>query len=426
MLYAIVAVLILILDQGLKYWTAMHVPVGTGLKEFIPGFLQLRNVHNSGSAFSLLNNWPYARWLFLGVTVVFAILVILALRNRWIKGGFGRWMALFVLAGALGNGIDRCLYGYVVDMLEFAFKIPLIGSFPVFNVADVFITCGAIAFCLYVLLHKEHAEEAKAYGHVRRGPGGSVVSRPAPKPKPKPEPKPAEDEPTVREAPRGRREAPRASRNEVRRESFTEETKRRPGEDPFSEWMNSAEIRSEEEPQPVRESLVKPAAAAKEAPQTAREVAAEAPRAAAQPVTLDIPEHTARQSGFKAPSGPVTLDIPETAARENPFKSQNGPVTLDIPAARPVVSENPFKAPSGPVTLDIPAARPAVSEDPFKASSGPVTLDVPAAQRPAAPERPAAPQRPSAPNPEPVKLDVAKDDDEEFTLEDILNEFRDL
>ncbi len=191
MIYAIVAVLILILDQGMKYYTTGTLPVGTAVKELVPGFLQLRNVHNSGSAFSFLNGWPYARWLFLGVTLVFAVLVILALSNRWIKGGFGRWMALFILAGALGNGIDRCIYGYVVDMFEFAFKLPLVGSFPVFNVADVFITCGAIAFCLYVLFHKERSEETKAYGHVRRGPGGSVTTRPAPKPKAKPEPEPA-------------------------------------------------------------------------------------------------------------------------------------------------------------------------------------------------------------------------------------------
>lgn len=419
MLYAIVAVLILILDQGLKYWTTLHLPVDTGLKELVPGFLQLRNVHNTGSAFSFLNSWSGARWLFLAVTVVFAILVILALRNRWIKGGFGRWMALFVLAGALGNGIDRCLYGYVVDMIEFAFKLPLIGSFPVFNVADVFITCGAIAFCLYILLHKERGAAAGSYAHVRSGPGGSVTTRPAPKPKAKPEPKP-EPEKAEKAAARqtGRRETSRGGRHAEARESFTSETKRRPGEDPFAEWMGSAEIRTDDEP--------KTAPAVSPAP--AREVAAQAPSAGvSRPVTLDIPETAGRDNPFKPQSGPVTLDIPETAGRVNPVKAQTGPVTLDIPAA---AARTETKKPSAPVTLDIPGQS-ARAETP-KPAPKPVTLDIPApdAAPKAAPAKPqavpvehAAP-KPAAPAPKTIELDDAAD--EEFTLEDILNEFRDL
>ena len=452
MLYAIVAVLILILDQGMKYFTTTNLPVETGVRELIPGLLQLRHVRNSGSAFSFLNGWPYARWLFLGVTALFVILVILALSRRWIKGGFGRWMALFVLAGALGNGIDRLLYGYVVDMLEFAFKLPLVGSFPVFNVADVFITCGAIAFCLYILLHKEHAEEARAYGHVRRGPGGSVTTRPAPKPKAKPEPKekpasaekpaekaaepePARAEGGRRAAPRreaGRREAPRGGRRVAPHSGgFTEATKRRPGEDPFAEWMPAEESPAKEKP------AAKPAS---EAPKPAREVAPEAPSAGG-PVTLDIPG--VKSEAPKAAPKPVTLDIP--GAKAEASKTEARPVTLDIPGAK---AETP-KTEARPVTLDIPGVKaeapktgarpvtldiPGVKAEAPKAAPKPVTLDVPAAPAAAeksakAPEKldipapkPAAPA--SVPKPEPIRLD-APDDEEEFTLEDILNEFRD-
>ena len=464
MIYAIVAVLILILDQGMKYFTTTNLPVETGVRELIPGLLQLRHVRNSGSAFSFLNSWPYARWLFLGVTAVFVILVILALSRRWIKGGFGRWMALFVLAGALGNGIDRLLYGYVVDMFEFAFKFPLIGSFPVFDVADVFITCGAIAFCLYILLHKEHSEEANAYGHVRRGPGGSVTTRPAPKPKAKTEPrrapasKPAEqvsagtDEPETaraeggrRVAPRrdaGRREAPQGGRRAAPRGSFTEETKRRPGEDPFAEWMGTSEPRADEKtaakrdetPGSGRQVTLDIPGAKTEAPKAEPKpvtldipgTKAETPKAEARPVTLDIPG--IRTEAPKPAAKPVKLDIPASGidSRENPFRTQSGPVTLDIPGTK---AEAP-KAEPKPVTLDIPAAK---TETP-KAGTEPVTLDVPAARselpkteaKPVKLDIPAAAETPKpAPKPETIRLD-APDEEEEFTLEDILNEFRDL
>ena len=129
MLYAIVAVLILILDQGMKYFTTTNLPVETGVRELIPGLLQLRHVRNSGSAFSFLNDWPYARWLFLGVTALFVVLVILALSRRWIKGGFGRWMALFVLAGD-GGEVDFRLG----DMQEGLFSGHGMGLFGVQDV----------------------------------------------------------------------------------------------------------------------------------------------------------------------------------------------------------------------------------------------------------------------------------------------------
>ncbi len=150
MLYAIVAVLVLILDQGMKYWTTVNITLDTGVQELIPGFIQLRNIHNTGAAFGLLENTGWAKWLFIILTVVFVIVVIVALATKLIRGSFGRWTAVLVMAGAIGNCIDRLIYGYVVDMFEFTFI-----SFPVFNVADIFIVVGGIAFCLYVIFHKD-------------------------------------------------------------------------------------------------------------------------------------------------------------------------------------------------------------------------------------------------------------------------------
>ena len=166
MLYAIVVVLLLIADQGLKYWVTVHVALNEGRQVLIPKVLDLMNIHNYGIAFSWLQNVP--SWVFALIAAAFAVVVILALRRGMIHGAFGRWMAVLALAGAIGNCIDRVLSGYVVDMLAFAFW----KSFPVFNLADACLVVGGIAFCLYVIFHKEPGEEAAAQPQRKRRPAG--------------------------------------------------------------------------------------------------------------------------------------------------------------------------------------------------------------------------------------------------------------
>ena len=146
MLFAIAVILILILDQGLKYWVTLSIPLDEGVRNLIPGVLELRNIHNTGAAFSLLSNAPH--WIFVVLAVLFIAIIIVAVKREWVHGAFGRWMAILLLAGALGNCLDRMLSGYVVDMLAFQFW----PSFPVFNVADVCIVIGAIGFFLHALL----------------------------------------------------------------------------------------------------------------------------------------------------------------------------------------------------------------------------------------------------------------------------------
>ena len=88
--------------------------------------------------------------IFVIVAAVFALFVIIALATRLIKGELGRWSAVFVMAGGIANCIDRLLYGYVQDMFRFDFKV-LGFDFPIFNVADVFITVFSILFILYII-----------------------------------------------------------------------------------------------------------------------------------------------------------------------------------------------------------------------------------------------------------------------------------
>lgn len=152
MIYAIVAVLVLIADQAMKFWTTKNIFLGD-VVEFIPGVLDLTNIHNYGAAFSILQN---ARWFLVVVTLVFIVGIIVLMTQEIIYTKMSRWTMTFVLAGAIGNCIDRMLYGYVVDMFEFEFV-----NFPVFNVADIFITLFGILFCIHVVLYNE-PEEVKA------------------------------------------------------------------------------------------------------------------------------------------------------------------------------------------------------------------------------------------------------------------------
>ena len=114
MWYAIVAILILIADQGLKYWVTLNIPLDTGHVTLIPGVLELTNIHNNGAAFSILQHAPH--WIFVIFTVVFAAIAVFCLRRNIVHGKVGRWSVVLVLAGAVGNCIDRILSGYVVDM----------------------------------------------------------------------------------------------------------------------------------------------------------------------------------------------------------------------------------------------------------------------------------------------------------------------
>jgi len=154
MIYAIVVVLVLIADQGMKYYTVSNIALNTGEVPLIDGLVHLAHVHNYGAAFSIMQN---TRWLLVALTAVFIAVVIYALCAEYIQGPLGRWSAVLVLAGALGNGIDRLFIGYVVDMIEVEFM-----SFPVFNIADIFVTCAGIAFCFYIVFHKSPEPETAA------------------------------------------------------------------------------------------------------------------------------------------------------------------------------------------------------------------------------------------------------------------------
>lgn len=133
--------LIVVLDQITKYFTVVNIPLH-GEAAFLPGFLGFTYVQNTGAAFS---SFEGKQWLF---AIIFVIFTLAILYEYFVKPmpfrAFERWCIAAVYAGGLGNMIDRIRLGYVVDMIETQFM-----NFPVFNVADIFITCG----CFLLLMH---------------------------------------------------------------------------------------------------------------------------------------------------------------------------------------------------------------------------------------------------------------------------------
>ena len=158
MLYCIVALLVIILDQWTKYWVAGNIVLNTGSRELIPGLVSLVNIHNDGVAFGFLSGANVKLYL-IALAGVIAVAVIILLATRVIRGELGRWSAVFVAAGGVANAIDRLLWGYVQDM----FKLDFFPQFAIFNVADVFISVFAVLFILYLFFggNKRRDEEVE-------------------------------------------------------------------------------------------------------------------------------------------------------------------------------------------------------------------------------------------------------------------------
>ena len=153
-LYCLFAAGIVAADQITKYLTVANIALYQEVP-FIPGLLRLTYVQNTGAAFS---SFEGQQWLFALIFAVFTCLMLWEYKTKSMGfSGFERWCIAAVYGGGLGNMIDRVRMGYVVDMIETEFMV-----FPVFNVADCFITCGCIAMMVsLVLFNKEFWKDGK-------------------------------------------------------------------------------------------------------------------------------------------------------------------------------------------------------------------------------------------------------------------------
>ncbi|MBD2521297.1 signal peptidase II [Nostoc sp. FACHB-133] len=143
-LFWIAAFIAFFLDQITKYWVVQTFSLGQTVP-LLNGIFHFTYVTNTGAAFSLLSGKvEWLRWLSLGVSLVLIALALFGpTLNLWDQLGYG-----LILGGAMGNGIDRFVLGHVVDFLDFRLI-----SFPVFNVADSFISIG-IVFLLIASFQK--------------------------------------------------------------------------------------------------------------------------------------------------------------------------------------------------------------------------------------------------------------------------------
>lgn len=363
MLYAIVAVIALILDQAVKYWTTAHIVLNAETKELIPGFIHLANVHNTGAAFSFMEG---ARWFFVVLCVVFVAAVIVLLAKNVINTPAARWMAVIVMAGAVGNCIDRVLCGYVVDMFEFDFLI-FGGSFPVFNVADIFITVGGIAFCLCILFEKEPGDKKDASpAGPRLVTGEGEAETPARARKTAIE---EHEKKTARR--RQKTQIPDFPKHEHTAEPAVDPN------DPFAEW----ERRAASAPAAKRDvDTAQVRSIYERSMQQRAQAQAAAKELAGSDMKLD-----ARQLGYAAP------------AQSAKPAAQAARPTAQTPAARPAAQAQTAQ-PASPMQSARPASQPAPAQ--------------------AAPVKPAAPAQ--------TEPAAKKPASESYDLEDILAEFKDL
>ena len=131
------------LDQWTKLLTVQNIPL-FGHVKVIPGLFGLTYTQNTGGAWSMMEGMI---WLFVVIFIAFAACMLWELITK--KFGltkFEHWCLVAILGGGLGNMIDRVRLGYVVDMICLEFI-----NFPVFNVADCFITCGCILLIVHML-----------------------------------------------------------------------------------------------------------------------------------------------------------------------------------------------------------------------------------------------------------------------------------
>ncbi len=140
-LFWLAALVGLVADQVTKYIVVQNFELNESLPLW-EGVFHFTFVTNKGAAFSLFSErGEWLRWLSLAVSVALIALGLLTRLSRWEQIGYG-----CILAGALGNGIDRFLFGEVVDFLEFRLI-----RFPVFNLADVSINIGIICLLIAAL-----------------------------------------------------------------------------------------------------------------------------------------------------------------------------------------------------------------------------------------------------------------------------------
>ena len=139
---AVIVLLLIGLDQLVKNYVVQQIPLGE-VRSWIPNLVSLTYLQNRGAAFSMLQD---QQWLFAVITLVVMVGAIWYLHKHmedslWLDFGL-----TLIIAGGLGNFIDRMSQGFVVDMFHLDFI-----NFAIFNVADSYLTVGVIVLLIAML-----------------------------------------------------------------------------------------------------------------------------------------------------------------------------------------------------------------------------------------------------------------------------------
>ena len=143
--YFLLAAAGLLLDQVSKAWAVAELkPIRSVV--IIKDVISLTYRENTGAAFSILEeHTEFLTVITILVTIALSYIVI----SGKVKNAIAEYALVFIAIGGVGNCIDRISLGYVVDMFEFTFI-----NFAIFNVADIYVTCGSALFVLIFLFSK--------------------------------------------------------------------------------------------------------------------------------------------------------------------------------------------------------------------------------------------------------------------------------
>ena len=180
---ALIVAVLLTADLLTKYFAASYLPANGGSYEAIKNVLTFRYSENSGAAFGMFENSRVFLSVFVGVVLaaLIAYLVYNVVKKKYKeKGGMLLHVALaMVLAGGLGNLVDRIAFGYVRDFIEYTIVYTLFKrDFAICNLADVYLTIGVILVVIYLIYamvleaKKEKQQKALAAADDRQGEEG--------------------------------------------------------------------------------------------------------------------------------------------------------------------------------------------------------------------------------------------------------------
>ncbi|RTE03942.1 signal peptidase II [Paenibacillus whitsoniae] len=166
-LYALYAVIVLVLDQITKWIIVKEIPIGEE-RPVIGDFFMITSHRNKGAAFGILQN---QRWFFIVITILIVAGIIWYITKTIREGKVLLSFALsLLLGGAIGNFVNRALFGEVVDFLQVTFDFTLFGKaiyyeYPIFNIADSAIVVGVILIFIDSLLAARKEKKGASNEH---------------------------------------------------------------------------------------------------------------------------------------------------------------------------------------------------------------------------------------------------------------------